>query len=80
MTDTTKEAVEAVLWPLIRMVADGYMLSEKEVSGILDTMRALRTELDKLQDQNAVHIAMMSGRIAKPSVAQIKHIYAGELE
>lgn len=78
--DTTKEAVETALHPLIRMVADGYMLSEKEVSGILETMRALRAELDKLQDPNAVHIAMLSGRITKPSVAQIKHIYAGELE
>jgi len=49
--DTTKEAVEAALHPLIRMVADGYMLSEKEVSGILETMRALLSERDSLSAQ-----------------------------
>lgn len=80
MTDTTKAAVEAALWPLIRMFAEGRGLSEADGGRIIDTLRALVAELDKLRDPNAVHIAMLSGRIAKPSVAQIKHIYAGELE
>ena len=32
-----------------------------------------------LADPNAIHINMLNGRIAKPSVAQIVHIYAGQL-
>ena len=32
-----------------------------------------------LADPNAIHINMLNGRIAKPSVTQIVHIYAGQL-
>ena len=33
----------------------------------------------RLADPNAIHINMLNGRIAKPSVTQIVHIYAGQL-
>lgn len=37
-------------------------------------------ELAKLADPDAVHANMLRGTIAKPSWAQIKHLYAGEAD
>lgn len=48
MTDTTKEDVEAALWPLIRMIADGYYPSQKEVTNIISAMRTLGAEREAL--------------------------------
>jgi len=36
---------------------------------------AVEAEMVKLSDPNAVHINMLRGTIAKPSISQIMHIY-----
>lgn len=46
-----------------------------------DLIAAARAEeRDMLNDPNAVHVSMLAGKIARPSWAQIKHIYAAEHE
>ena len=45
---------------------------------ILERAQALADEVRLLQDPNAVHINMLRGSIAKPSVGQIIHLYGRE--
>lgn len=40
-----------------------------------DELAAMRGELVKLTDPNAVHLSMLAGTIARPSLAQIAHLY-----
>ena len=40
-----------------------------------EAIASLRAELAKLSDPNAVQLNLLNGRIAKPSIDQIKHIY-----
>lgn len=40
-----------------------------------DTITALRAEVEALKDPNVVHVNMLRGGIAQPSIAQIIHIY-----
>ena len=65
--------------PLNAVFNDAVGSAQEFIRAQADAIIALRAELAKIQDPNAVHIAMLTGRIAKPSAAQIVHIYAGEL-
>ncbi len=41
-----------------------------------DRLRAeVKTLLEQLKDPNAVHINMLRGTIAKPTIEQIRHLY-----
>lgn len=40
-----------------------------------DTNTDLRAEVEALKDPNVVHVNMLRGGIAQPSIAQIIHIY-----
>lgn len=46
----------------------------------LERTEKAEAELAKLADPDAVHANMLRGTIAKPSWAQIKHLYAGEAD
>jgi uracil phosphoribosyltransferase len=39
------------------------------------TIKNMQSDIEKLKDPNVVHINMLRGGIAKPSWAQIKHLY-----
>jgi hypothetical protein len=43
-----------------------------------DTITDLRAEVEALKDPNVVHVNMLRGGIARPSLAQIIHIYGEE--
>jgi len=45
--DLSREALEHnICWPIISYVADGRHMTEKQLAGIIDTVRALRDALD----------------------------------
>ena len=49
---------------------------EAEIQRLRDNEKSLR---ERLADPNAVHINMLRGVIAKPTIAQIRHLYGEEL-
>ena len=57
--------------------------TERKLREIITTLRAqlaeARAELSALCDPLVVHMNMLNGRIAKPSVDGIVHIYAGQI-
>ncbi|HAX39627.1 MAG TPA: hypothetical protein DCY10_01925, partial [Clostridiales bacterium] len=49
--------------------------SDTGVKNLIARAESAEAELTKVTDPNAVHVNMLRGTIAKPSVAQIKHLY-----
>ena len=47
---------------------------------IYDLEKTLKQLDEMLQDHNAVHVNLLRGTIARPSVSQIRHIYQNELD
>lgn len=56
-------------------INDAPMPTEHLLDEAEDTITALRAEVEALKDPNVVHVNMLRGGIAKPSIAQIIHIY-----
>lgn len=80
MTDTiTLKELEEIEIDWTQGVAENF---ERVKAALLSALEAEKkradkaeAELAKVTDPNAVHVNMLRGTIAKPSVAQIKHLY-----
>lgn len=63
----------------VRLYIDGDFRDQAErwkyAQSILASLSASNAMRDALEDPNAVHVNMLRGSIAKPSIAQIIHIY-----
>jgi hypothetical protein len=85
LTDSTKSNVE-LLHERARLQADLLTVSKREAATIarhdekMETAEARIAELEAIiADPVAVHANMLRGMIAKPSVANIIHLYGDEL-
>ena len=77
MTDTSKEATDAICHKIIRHVADGARWgSEGDLAGVIDTIRALSAERDAARDAalvEAANIATYAGAQQMPSDGSYSH-------
>lgn len=80
----TKDLIDPQLTVRLRALAewreeryDGAMLKEqREEWKAADVIEAQQAEIERLQsDPNAVHLNLLRGGLAKPSVDQIRHVY-----
>lgn len=64
----------------LAMSAAGYGFSADidDVAGLLDAYDELKGDVAKLSDPVVVHLNMLRGGIARPSWAQIQHLYPEE--
>jgi phage-related minor tail protein len=68
MTDTSRKAVERdVCGPIISYVDSGSMMSEKTLSGILDTVRTLVKERDAMSSTLAF-LASRAGDLSSDTI------------
>lgn len=76
--DIVEQQIKDILDSNLGVFLDGIEGKDDAVSDIMEIVTKLRADSALLKDSAAVHLNMLAGGIAKPSWANIQHLYPEE--